>query len=57
MSDKLPSDGFMRALLKHTFGISEVREESRERCPWCGERWECQPTCRSRYDDGVNPDE
>jgi hypothetical protein len=26
---------------------------TRESCPWCGELWECQPTCRSRFEDRV----
>ncbi len=34
-----------------------MTEDYREGCPWCGERTECQPTCRSRFDDGVDDDE
>ncbi len=30
---------------------------TREACPWCGELWECQPTCRDRFEDGVDADE
>ena len=26
---------------------------TRENCPWCGELWECHPTCRSRCEDGL----
>jgi hypothetical protein len=26
---------------------------TREVCPWCGQLWECQPTCRSRIEDGA----
>ncbi len=29
---------------------------TREPCPWCGQLWECQLTCRSRFEDGVDPD-
>lgn len=28
-------------------------EEEREPCPWCGEKWECTPCCRSRFEDGI----
>ena len=32
---------------------SESEEREREPCPFCGEKWECTPCCKSRCQDGA----
>ena len=33
------------------------RKQKKEPCPWCGEVDECTPMCRSKYPNGVKPED